>query len=927
MVDANALTKALTARVVETQRGGRRGELIVKMYEHDIYDVPLNVVQATAVRDALSKAIYNNLFEWIVDRVNVSLKQRSASDHVIGVLDIYGFEIFDENNFEQLCINYVNEKLQQIFIELTLKTEQEEYIREKIKWTPIEFFNNKIVCDLIEEKRPPGIIAALNDACATAHADSSAADNSFVQRLGFLSSNPHFESRGSKFLVRHYAGDVLYNIEGMTDKNKDQLLKDLLDLVASSSNTFLATLFPERVDRDSKKRPPTAGDKIKASCNALVQKLMQCHPSYIRTIKPNDNRSSSEYDQKRVLHQIKYLGLCENIRTFEKFVERFYLLSPKTGYAGDYIWNGDIKTAVTHILNDCNIAKDEWQLGTSKAFIRHPETMGYFLTSDDTLSQIFALEHLRDRYWHNMAIRIQRAWRNYLRYRIECARRIQRAWRRNKDQIGYLQLREYGHQVLGGRKERRRFSLLSMRRFTGDYLGVKGDSIEGKMLRDACNLKGGETTVFSGKIQLLVPRHMRASKPSPRSVVLVCVFLLNFLKSRYLYHGPHHLYLLSLGIPLIQTDQNIHIVMVTLNSKVLTMTLERTISLNVIQSVSLSNLRDDWIVLHINSPNDVDAVISSYFKTELVTHLLQRTGGRIGVIISDSIDYTKKGPKKATLKFAKDEKVKKDDVYKSHVINVATGEPANSGRNCGFCQCNWVKLFSSDGTFFNIASFSFPPFLPPLLSSASYPPCKRKPVEPKPITSGKLLKKGGPSKKPVTNAAPRPRPVPAATNDTPASSSSAKARAPPPPPPAPPAPPAPRAAPAVPVYKTIYPFQGQESGEISFDTDEIIEIIEKDENGWWLARKDGKEGWVPSNYLEEVKTAPPPPAPPAPPARRAPPAAPGAGAASRTNTTSGKIGGGVNVFGNAVSFPIIVTSLPALNELIINMFLPTFNHI
>ena len=99
-----------------------------------------------------------------MERINKALRSRSQSSYVIGVLDIYGFEIFDENSFEQLCINYVNEKLQQIFIELTLKAEQEEYIKEKIKWTPIDFFNNKIVCDLIEEKRPPGIFAAMNDA-------------------------------------------------------------------------------------------------------------------------------------------------------------------------------------------------------------------------------------------------------------------------------------------------------------------------------------------------------------------------------------------------------------------------------------------------------------------------------------------------------------------------------------------------------------------------------------------------------------------------------------------------------------------------------------------------------------------------------------------------------------------------------------------
>ncbi len=138
-------------------------------------------------------------------------------------------------------------------------------MREQIKWSPIKYFDNKVVCELIEEKRPPGIFAALNDACATAHADPSAADNSFVQRLSALSSNAHFESRGSQFLVKHYAGDVMYNIAGMTDKNKDSLVKDLLDLVAGSGNNFLRDLFPDRPDPNSKKRPPTAGDKIKAS--------------------------------------------------------------------------------------------------------------------------------------------------------------------------------------------------------------------------------------------------------------------------------------------------------------------------------------------------------------------------------------------------------------------------------------------------------------------------------------------------------------------------------------------------------------------------------------------------------------------------------------------------------------------------------------
>jgi myosin-1 len=127
---------------------------------------------------------------------------------------------------------------------------------------------------------------------------------------------------------------------------------------------------------------------IQASAGALVENLMRAKPSYIRTIKPNENRSATEYDSKAVLHQIKYLGLQENIRvrragfayrnTFEKVVERFYLLSHATSYAGDYIWTGDAKSGCERILRDTGIAKEEWQMGATKAFIKNPETVCSF---------------------------------------------------------------------------------------------------------------------------------------------------------------------------------------------------------------------------------------------------------------------------------------------------------------------------------------------------------------------------------------------------------------------------------------------------------------------------------------------------------------------------------------------------------------------
>jgi myosin-1 len=591
-VDAAHVNKALTTRVVETSRGGRRGS---------IYDVPLNPAQASAVRDALSKAIYFNMFDWIVSRVNASLKARGAMSQSIGILDIYGFEIFERNSFEQLCINYVNEKLQQIFIQLTLRAEQEEYAREQIQWTPIKYFDNKVVCDLIEERRPPGVFAALNDACATAHADPTAADQTFVQRLNVLATNQYFQPRQGQFIIKHYAGDVSYAVDGMTDKNKDQLLKDLLNLIGQSSNSFLHTLFPAPVDQDNKRRPPTAGDKIKQSANDLVATLMKASPSYIRTIKPNENKSPSEYNVANVLHQIKYLGLQENVRirragfayrqTFEKFVERFYLLSPKTSYAGDYIWTGDYMTGTKQILRDTSIPVEEYQMGRTKAFIKTPETL-------------FALEAMRDRYWHNMAIRIQRAWRNYVRYRTECAIRIQRFWRRINGGLEYIKLRDQGHKVLAGRKERRRFSLVGSRRFLGDYLGVANKGGPGEMIRAAINLSPSEPILFSCRAEILVSKLGRSSKPEPRTLIL--------------------------------TPRNVYIVKQVLIQREIEIQIERAISLGSIKRVGASNLKDDWFAIVVGAPQEPDPLLTCMLKTEFFTHLENAVRGTIELRIGST---------------------------------------------------------------------------------------------------------------------------------------------------------------------------------------------------------------------------------------------------------------------------------------------------
>lgn len=756
----------------------------------EVIESPANVAQATATRDALAKALYNNLFDWIVERINQSLKARQATSNSIGILDIYGFEIFEKNSFEQLCINYVNEKLQQIFIQLTLKAEQDEYAREQIKWTPIKYFDNKVVCDLIEQVRPPGIFSAMKDATKTAHADPAACDRTFMQSINGM-SNAHLTPRQGSFIIKHYAGDVSYTVDGITDKNKDQLLKGLLTLFSVSQNRFVHTLFPAEVDLDNRKQPPSAGDRIKASANALVETLMKCQPSYIRTIKPNENKSPTEYNVPNVLHQIKYLGLQENVRirragfayrqSFEKFVDRFFLLSPATSYAGEYTWTGTYEAAVKQILKDTSIPPEEWQMGVTKAFIKSPETL-------------FALEHMRDRYWHNMATRIQRMWRAYLAYRAESATRIQRFWRKKRVGAEYLQLRDQGHRILGGRKERRRMSILGSRRFLGDYLGINASVGPGSQIRNAVGIGSNEKTVFSCRGEILEAKFGRSSKASPRIIVV--------------------------------TNSKFYVIAQMLHQNQVQIVVERSFPLGHIKFIGASTCRDDWFSLGVGSQQEADPLLNCVLKTEMFTQMQRVMPGGFNLKIADSIEYAKKPGKMQLVKVLKDAPTPVD-FYKSGAIHTQQGEPPNS---------------------------------------VSRPTPRGKPVPPRPITRGKLIRPGGPGGRPARNAHARAQPrsgaassgravpqpptaassarpmqqpmpataaasgftVPSHTRPQPqaqAQTTSAAARAPPPPPPA--APP----AKAKVMAKVLYDFQGQRENEMSIKAGQMIEIVQKENNG------------------------------------------------------------------------------------------------
>uniref|UniRef100_M3YMA1 Myosin IB n=1 Tax=Mustela putorius furo TaxID=9669 RepID=M3YMA1_MUSPF len=378
-----------------------------------------NAGHAYYARDALAKNLYSRLFSWLVNRINESIKaQTKVRKKVMGVLDIYGFEIFEDNSFEQFIINYCNEKLQQIFIELTLKEEQEEYVREGIEWTHIDYFNNAIICDLIENNTN-GILAMLDEECLR---PGTVTDETFLEKLNQVcATHQHFESRMSKssrflndtslphscFRIQHYAGKVLYQVEGFVDKNNDLLYRDLSQAMWKAGHTLIKSLFPEgNPAKINLKRPPTAGSQFKASVATLMKNLQTKNPNYIRCIKPNDKKAAHIFSEALVCHQIRYLGLLENVRVrragyafrqaYEPCLERYKMLCKQTWPH----WKGPARAGVEVLFNELEIPVEEYSFGRSKIFIRNPRTL-------------FKLEDLRKQRLEDLATLIQKIYRGW----------------------------------------------------------------------------------------------------------------------------------------------------------------------------------------------------------------------------------------------------------------------------------------------------------------------------------------------------------------------------------------------------------------------------------------------------------------------------------------------------------------------------------
>ncbi|KAI7990219.1 Myosin-11 [Camellia lanceoleosa] len=363
MCDLGALEDALLKRVMITP------EEVIKR--------SLDPVQATVSRDGLAKTIYSRLFDWLVDTINVSIGQDPNSKSLIGVLDIYGFESFKTNSFEQFCINFTNEKLQQHFNQHVFKMEQEEYTKEEIDWSYIEFVDNQDVLDLIE-KKPGGIVALLDEACMF----PKSTHETFAQKLyqTFKVHKRFIKPKLSRtdFTIAHYAGEVLYQSDQFLDKNKDYVVPEYQDLLSASKCSFVAGLFPPLQEDTTKSSSKSSkfssiGSRFKLQLQQLMETLSSTEPHYIRCVKPNNLLKPAVFENVNIMQQLRCGGVLEAIRiscagypTRKKFFEilnRFGLLVPEALEG-----NVDEKVVCQRILDKMQLMGS--QIGKTKVFLR-----------------------------------------------------------------------------------------------------------------------------------------------------------------------------------------------------------------------------------------------------------------------------------------------------------------------------------------------------------------------------------------------------------------------------------------------------------------------------------------------------------------------------------------------------------------------------
>lgn len=388
-IDAFNFAKWITKKQIIT-----RSEKIVSNLNHK---------QAIVSRDSVAKYIYSALFDWLVSYINNDLCNPEIAQNIktfIGVLDIYGFEHFAKNSFEQFCINYANEKLQQEFNQHVFKLEQEEYVNEKIEWSFIEFSDNQPCIDLIEKKL--GILSLLDEESRLPAGNDESWVQKLYQTLDKAPTNKVFKKPRfgqTKFVVAHYALDVEYDIDGFIEKNRDTVSDGHLEVLKESKNELLTEILNnlekanaevEEAAAATKKpgartvnRKPTLGSIFKSSLIDLMKTINSTNVHYIRCIKPNDDKVAWKFDPLMVLSQLRACGVLETIKiscagfptrwTYEEFGNRYHILLHSSEYEELLNGNADqesIRTICNSILQKTVDDESKYQLGLTKIFFK-----------------------------------------------------------------------------------------------------------------------------------------------------------------------------------------------------------------------------------------------------------------------------------------------------------------------------------------------------------------------------------------------------------------------------------------------------------------------------------------------------------------------------------------------------------------------------
>ncbi|KAK1166265.1 hypothetical protein AOXY_G12848 [Acipenser oxyrinchus oxyrinchus] len=364
-LDSFQLSEVLTQRSMIL-----RGEVICS---------PLTIEQAVDSRDSMAMALYSQCFSWIIMKINAKIKGKDSFKSV-GILDIFGFENFQVNRFEQFNINYANEKLQEYFNKHIFSLEQLEYNREGIHWEAIDWMDNAECLDLIEKKL--GLLALINEESRF----PKGTDHTLLEKLHNQHATNHYYVKprvvDHQFGIKHYAGEVLYDARGILEKNRDTFRDDILNMVKDSRLDFIYDLFERVASRNNEetlkmgtaRRKPTVSSQFRDSLHSLMATLSTSNPFFVRCIKPNMQKAPNKFDPEVVLNQLRYSGMLETVkirragfpvrRQFQDFYTRYKMLLKEKGTPEDD------KGKCTVLLKSYDCAKTEWQLGKTKVFLK-----------------------------------------------------------------------------------------------------------------------------------------------------------------------------------------------------------------------------------------------------------------------------------------------------------------------------------------------------------------------------------------------------------------------------------------------------------------------------------------------------------------------------------------------------------------------------